>query len=110
MEINKSVIETPLRIGDRDFTRGLGTHSVGHLRVVSDDPIVSFAAWVGVDHNVRTESGIGSVAFVVAAQGKELQRTEILRGGEAAQRIELTLDGSQGTGPARHGRGRRSGV
>ena len=95
LEINKSVIATPLRIGERDFTRGLGTHSVGHLRVVSDDPIVSFAAWVGVDHNVRTESGIGSIAFVVATQDKELQRTEIMRGGEAAQRIELALEGTK---------------
>ena len=91
LEIEQSVIATPLRIGDRDFSRAWYALGLAYPRGF-DDPIVSFAAWVGVDHNVRTEAGIGSVAFVVAAQGKELQRTGHAAG-EAAQRIEVTLEG-----------------
>ena len=93
LERRRSVICTPLRIGDRDFSRGLGTHSVSHIQVVSDDPITNFSAWVGVDRNERTQGGSGSVAFSVQGDDRELYRTEILRGGQAARRIDLATDG-----------------
>jgi alpha-galactosidase len=93
LELNRSVIQTPLRIGDRTFSRGLGTHSIGHIQIVSDDPITGFSAWVGVDHNDRTQMGGGSVSFLVMGDGRELHRTGMLRGGQPAQRIELALEG-----------------
>jgi len=93
LEINRSVIATPLRIGDRTYSRGVGTHSVSHVRVTCDEPIVRFSASVGVDHNARTESGAGSLSFAVSAQDKELLRTDVMRGGQAAQRIDVAVDG-----------------
>ena len=51
LEINRSVIRTPLKIGERKFEHGLGTHSISRLCVRSVKPIEHFSAWVGVDCN-----------------------------------------------------------
>jgi alpha-galactosidase len=93
LEINLSVIKTPMQIGDRSFSCGLGTHSVSHIQVVSEEPIAAFSAWVGIDRNDRTAGGGGSATFSVLGDGRELHTTGILRGGQAAQRIDLKLDG-----------------
>jgi alpha-galactosidase len=92
LELGRSVIRTPLRIGERTFKHGLGTHSVGHIRIISGDPVTRFSAWVGVDRNDRTAGGAGSVVFSVAADGRELRRTGVLRGGQAGQELDLSLD------------------
>ncbi|MDD5565245.1 MAG: hypothetical protein PHQ91_16135, partial [Thermoanaerobaculaceae bacterium] len=39
LEVNRSVIKTPMRIGTKPFQRGLGTHSIGHVRVTSPQPM-----------------------------------------------------------------------
>ncbi|MHB8972476.1 MAG: NPCBM/NEW2 domain-containing protein [Pirellulaceae bacterium] len=65
LEFGRSVIKTPLRLGERHFAHGLGTHSVGHLRVISEEPLVRFSAIVGVDSNDSTAGEHGSVEFVM---------------------------------------------
>ncbi len=92
LELGRSTIRTPLRIGDRSFASGLGSHSVAHLKVVSDTPITAFSAWVGLDVNERTTGGPGSVVFVVKADGRERHRTGVLRAGDPPHRIELALE------------------
>jgi hypothetical protein len=59
LELNRSTVQTPLRIGSRRFEHGLGTHSVSHLRIVFPEPIARFTAWVGVDNNDRTQGQRG---------------------------------------------------
>jgi len=109
LERRRSVIRTPMAIGQRHFEHGLGTHSVSHIRVSSPAPIERFSAWVGVDHNVRTEHGEGSVVCSVTSGGKERFRSPILRGGMEPVRVDLdtkgatSLDllvGDAGDGPA----------
>ena len=94
LETGRSVIKTPLRIGQNRFSRGLGSHSVGHLRVESPKPLDRFSVWIGVDHNERTRGGRGSVVFVVSADGRELFRSNVMRGGEAAQLVNVDLKGA----------------
>ena len=94
LEINQSVIKTPLIIGEKRFQRGLGTHSVGRIRLRSPQPLARFSAWIGVDHNVRTKGGLGSVVFAVSADGRERHRSGILRGGQQPQRLDLELGGA----------------
>ena len=89
LQFGRSVIGTPLRISQRSFEHGLGTHSVGHVRITSAEPIRRFSAWVGVDANDRTSDGRGSVTFAVQAADKQLYRSEVLRGGYAARRVEV---------------------
>ena len=90
LERNRSVIQTPLKIGSRSFAHGLGTHSVSHLRLLSPEPIDRFDAWVGVDANERTAGGSGSVIFSVEVDGRELFRSPVRRGGEEPMQIAVT--------------------
>jgi alpha-galactosidase len=94
LERSRSVIQTPLIIGERKFTRGLGTHSVGQLRVRSAEPLKQFVATIGVDHNERTRGGQGSVIFRIVADGVEKFRSRVFRGGQAAEDVDLRLDGA----------------
>ncbi len=91
LEINRSVIATPIKIGSKSYSHGLGTHSVSRIGISSPEPMARFAAWVGVDNNERTAGGQGSVAFVVQAGGKELFRSEVLRGGMEPVRVDVAL-------------------
>ena len=93
LEINRSVIKTPLRIGSRAFGHGLGTHSVSHIRLFSPDPITRFSAWIGVDANDHTRDGAGSVVFSVSAGRRELFRSGILRGGGEPQQVAVEVSG-----------------
>jgi alpha-galactosidase len=95
LERNRSVIGTPLRIGEATFRSGLGTHSTSHIRVESDVPIERFSAFAGVDANERTRDGQGSVVFSVEVEGKEVWRSKVLRGGGAAERVDLDVRGAK---------------
>jgi alpha-galactosidase len=95
LEIDRSVIQTPLTIGDRKFAHGLGTHSVSRIRIRSPKAIERLTAWVGVDHNERTRDGAGSVVFSVASEQGQLLRSKTLRGGQAPQRIDLDTRGAK---------------
>ena len=95
LERGRSVVRTPLVIGRQSFARGLGTHSVSLIEVCSPDPIVRFEAWIGVDNNVRTQGGKGSVAFAVCAGDVTLYRSGILCGGEEAVRVVVDVAGAR---------------
>ena len=84
LEIGKSILKTPLTIGDRKFEHGLGTHANSRIVIRSPKPIERFSAWVGVDHNERTRGGAGSIVFSVSTGKGELFRSKVLRGGQAA--------------------------
>jgi alpha-galactosidase len=94
LEANRSVIKTPLQIGNRRFEHGLGTHSVSRLRVHFLEPVDRFTAWVGVDKNERTLGEHGSVVFVVADRGKDLWRSSTIRCGEEPVRVDVDTAGA----------------
>ena len=87
------MIDTPLRIGGKAYTHGLGTHAVSQLRVQAWQPITRLNAAVGVDNNDRTKGKAGSVVFRVSSAGRELLRTRTLRGGDEPQAIDLKVNG-----------------
>jgi alpha-galactosidase len=93
--LNRSAINTPLRIGSRSFEHGLGSHSTSMIRITSPTPLRRFTAWIGVDKNERTQSGTGSVTFAVTVGGHELYRSRILRGGQEPERLDLDLQGTR---------------
>lgn len=95
LEINQSVIRTPLTIGNRRFDRGLGTHSNGHIRITSPEPIVRFTARIGVDNNERTEATRGSVIFSVSTAGQERFCSDIVRSSQEPQRVDIEFDGAR---------------
>jgi alpha-galactosidase len=109
LEFRQSVVRTPMRLGALTFEHGLGTHSVSHLRIRADDPLMRFQATVGVDHNDNNRGEQGTVEFVVAAAGQDLWRSGVLGPGGAAMPLDISLDavteldlcvGDGGDGPA----------
>lgn len=95
IEFNRSVVATPLSIGGRRFTHGLGVHAASHARVTSPVPIERFTAWVGVDENSRTGGGAGSVVFSVLAGEREICKSKVLRSGMPAERIDAMTGGTR---------------
>lgn len=93
LERNRSVIQTPLKIGSKHFAHGLGTHSFSHIRVKSAEPIVRFQAQVGVDVNARTNGArpAGSVGFAVQTADKDLYRSAVLRTGQEPQTVDVQV-------------------
>ena len=94
LEVGKSILKTPLTIGDRKFEHGLGTHANSRIVIRSPKPIERFSAWVGVDHNERTRGGAGSIVFSVSTGKGELFRSKVLRGGQAAVRVDVAAKGA----------------
>jgi len=92
LELGKSVIKTPMRIGNKDFKHGLGTHSTSHIRVYSPEPIKHFSAWIGVDNNERTQGGFGSVTFSIAVNEKEIYHSGVFHGGQEPEKIEIDVE------------------
>ncbi|MCB9891471.1 MAG: NPCBM/NEW2 domain-containing protein [Planctomycetes bacterium] len=88
--VDASVEGHPLRIGGRAFAHGVGSHAASRLTVKLGGGTERFTAWVGVDDEVGER---GSIVFQVLGDGKTLYRSEVIRGGEAAQRIDVALHG-----------------
>lgn len=91
LEFGRSTIGTPLRIGKRDFARGLGAHSTSAILLRLPPGAKSFQAQVGVDNNFDTGGQRGSVIFSVEAGGKELFRSPVRRGGEEPLPVAVDL-------------------
>jgi alpha-galactosidase len=95
LEVNQSIMRTPLKIGTKDFEHGLGSHSKSEILVNSPIPIEHFSAWIGADNNGRTAGGMGSVTFSVAAGDSELYRSGVFRGAQEGERIDVDTKGTK---------------
>lgn len=87
--------QTPLKIGDKLYRKGLYCHANSHLEVRLPSAARSFYAEVGLDHNVDTARGKGSVVFSVEAGGKKLFESGVLRYGSPAEKVQIDLGGVQ---------------
>ncbi|MCE5268399.1 MAG: NPCBM/NEW2 domain-containing protein, partial [Planctomycetaceae bacterium] len=87
--LGKSVMNTPLRLGDKSYEHGLGTHSVSAIRVLLNKPASRFTADIGVNADTK----VGTVAFVVEVGGKAVYRSGTCKGGEAAIPVSVDLNG-----------------
>ncbi len=79
LRIGQSCIETPLKIGRREFARGLGTHANSEIVLHLPPGARVFKAFAGIDNNLDTQGRHGTAQFSVEAGGKELFRTPTLR-------------------------------
>ncbi|MBQ2684477.1 MAG: NPCBM/NEW2 domain-containing protein [Thermoguttaceae bacterium] len=82
----------PLKIGETELARGLYCHAVSHLQIELDRPAVRFQAKIGVNTDVSTHHGAGSVVFIVSDGDKELFRSEVMRGTQPAVSVDLPLE------------------
>lgn len=86
-----SCVDTLMRIGDRSFTHGLGTHANSEIVATVPEGAVRFEAFAGIDNNADTGGQRGSAVFIVETAGQEILRTPVLRGGEAPVPIKVDL-------------------
>jgi len=92
---NRSVMDTPLKIGEKDCKRGLGTHAVSEIVVHLAAAGKRFEAEVGVDNNYDTKGVKGSVIFAVDVGGKEAWRSGVCKGGQAPVAVAVDLGGAK---------------
>lgn len=88
----RSVDNNPLRIGGREFSRGVGTHANSEWVIDLKGSAITFSAMVGVDSEVGAR---GSVVFVVTVDGREVVRTDVMRGGQEAKAVSADLKGAK---------------
>jgi alpha-galactosidase len=89
---NSGVAGTPIKIGGKEFARGVGTHAESRLRVDVRGKARRFFAQVGVDNSAGEK---GSVEFIVSGDRKVLWRSGILKGGKPAVPVEVNVVGVQ---------------
>ena len=85
----------PLKIADKQYSRGLYCHAVSKVVVRLPGPGKSFSAVAGVDSNEQTSGGRGSVVFSVNVGGKEGFRSQVIREGIAGVPVDVALDGAR---------------
>jgi alpha-galactosidase len=90
---NRSVQDKPMSIAGRQFDQGVGTHAESYLWIDLQGGCRRFSAWVGVDDEVGTNSA--SVEFRVVADGETVYRSGIMKAGDAAKHVEVTLTGKK---------------
>ncbi len=90
---------TPFQIGDKTYANGLAFNSTKHLLVVLGRPAERFIAQVGLENNDSTRAGAamgnGSVTFHVLVEGREVFTSPVLRLKDAAQGIDIPLNGAR---------------
>jgi len=90
----RSVLDTPLQIGQKRYDHGLGTHSVSEIAVRLAGPGKRFEAEAGVDNNYDTAAQRGSVVFVVEVGGQEAFRSDVRRGSDEPLPMGVDLHGT----------------
>ena len=93
---NKSIDGNQLRIGDKTYQRGVGTHSESIAIYKVDGKAVAFDAEVGLDAEIfPAEAGAASVKFVVRADGRAVAETDVLKGRRDAVHLHANLAGAK---------------
>jgi hypothetical protein len=88
----RSVDQNPLRIGGKEFARGLGTHANCQIQFPLGNRYQRFEALVGVDDE---KQGAGSVVFRVVVDGRPVFDSGVMRGKQPAKKISVPLDGAE---------------
>jgi len=89
---NLSTTERPLRIGGKQFNKGIGTHAPSDFILQLDGRATRFTAQVGVDDNA-TNPQVASVEFHVFSEGRELWKSGVCKPGEAPRSCSVDLTG-----------------
>jgi alpha-galactosidase len=85
---NRGISDGPLSIHGQRFDFGVGTHATSKFRVKLDGRAERFTADVGVDDSAGNQ---GSVEFIVIGDGKILWRSGVLKGGDPAVPVNVSL-------------------
>ncbi len=78
-------------INGRRFAKGIGTHAVSDVVFWLGGTFGMLEGWVGVDDEVP--KGRGSVVFEVYGDERLLWQSPVMRGGDAAHRMQVAIKG-----------------
>ncbi|MCX6927678.1 MAG: alpha-galactosidase [Verrucomicrobia bacterium] len=81
----------PLKIVDKEFTRGIAAHAPSKIRVQLPGPAIRFLSQIGLDDNGQTHSGRGSIVFAVSVAGSNVFRSGVIKVSTPATPIEVDL-------------------
>lgn len=84
-----------LRIGGKEYPRGLYCHANSKLLVRLPGPGKQFTAVVGIDSNADTSPGRGSVIFSVRVKERVAFRSAVLREGMPGVPVQVDLAGAR---------------
>ncbi len=84
-----------MKIGDKEYARGLYCHAVSKVDVHLPGPGRRFTAVVGLDHNEDTARGKGSVIFTVRVKDQVAFQSEVMRFGTPAREVNVDLGGTE---------------
>jgi hypothetical protein len=94
---DRNALGGPLVADGKRYVKGLGMHSAGRVSYRLDGKYKRFEAAVAIDDSAE---GRGSVTFAVyvVRDGKlsEAYKSDIMRGGEAPQRVSVDVAGAEG--------------
>ncbi len=93
-KVNRSLTDSPLKIGKRIFEHGLAVHGVSEVRVTLPSAGKYFTAKVGRDQNTVTTGNKADFTFAVEVGGKVVFRTPSIHGGEKPLPIRVPLKGT----------------
>jgi hypothetical protein len=88
--MNANCFGNRLVIGEQEYLWGIGVHASSSLTFDLSRQFEVFHASIGVDKQAGRG---GSVTFAVLGDGKELFKSPVLRGGEAARKIAVPVAG-----------------
>ncbi|NOX52891.1 MAG: hypothetical protein GXP27_00320 [Planctomycetes bacterium] len=93
----RTVWDTPLRLGDKQYAHGIFMDAPAALRVRLSRPAVEFTATVGIDNNESTRSNpeAGSARFHVVLGGKRVFSSRVLRLRDGPLHAKVPLRGAK---------------
>jgi alpha-galactosidase len=90
----KSMWNTPLIIAGDTFQRGVGTHASGMIRLNLKGSTQTFHAMVGLDDSPpERERNKATAEFIIYADGKEIWKSGVMKAGDKARKVEVSLKG-----------------
>lgn len=89
--VNTSIDGNGIRIRNREFTRGVGTHANSELHIRLDGRARSFTALAGVDDEVVGQPA--SVVFMVLTDGVIVWESGVRKPGRSAVPVDVNLKG-----------------
>src|SRR5208337_2531439 len=87
----RSVMNTPLKLGDLVFAHGIGTHANSEILVTLPEGAAKFEAECGIDNNYDTSGVHGSAVFSVEIDGRRRFESPVLRGSDHGMPIAVPI-------------------
>ncbi|MBN2559589.1 MAG: NPCBM/NEW2 domain-containing protein [Phycisphaerae bacterium] len=92
-KVGRCAFGTPVRLGEKTYSRGIGVNSRCVLRLMLAQPAARFVADIGLDRNV--DHTAASVTMHVRVDGKDRFQTPVLRPDGKVHAIDVPLSGAK---------------